>query len=269
MQRKQFERKLIQLFFEQRNLSKQISNLGYEKLDPPVQRGWRRFFVLRKDVARSDDALFFQKLLDKINTIQYSSKKEFKVKYRKFGKKIYEEREQNLQRLFPDCYAKKEFTEREKKYFYPALEHDLYRKRLIWVYRFLEPWRFELKIEPNIIYRTKIKDFNLIKRLDEIHQYLEWNDLQTKQCRLMHGHYQDPNRYWYSHLEKYRNPFRNKRLVDILSEYEAENLADTINKKPSPDEGFFILTMCVVLIYPVFRLNRSARIRMINTNGNK
>ena len=70
-------------------------------------------------------------------------------------------------------------------------------------------------------------------------------------------------------LEKYRNPFRNKRLVDILSEYEAENLADTINKKPSQDEGFFISTMCAVLIYAVFRLNRSARIRMINTNGSK
>ena len=187
MHRKQFEKKLIQLFFEHRNLSKQISNLGYEKLDPPVQRGWKRFFVLRKDVSQSDDALFFQKLLDKINTIQYSSKKEFKVKHRKFGKKIYEEREQNLQRLFPDSYAKKEFTDREKKYFYPTLEHDLYWKRLIWVYRFLEPWRFELKIEPNIIYRTKIKDFNLIKRLDEIYQYLEWNDLYPKQCRLMNG----------------------------------------------------------------------------------
>jgi hypothetical protein len=269
MQRKQFEKKLIQLFFEQRNLSKQISNLGYEKLDPPVQRGWRRFFVLRKDVARSDDALFFQKLLDKINTIQYSSKNEFKVKHRKFGKKIYEERQQNLERIFPDAYTKKEFTEREKKYFYPTLEHDLYWKRLIWVYRFLEPWRFELKIEPNIIYRTKIKDFNLIKRLDEMHQYLEWNDLQTKQCRLMHGHYQDPNRYWYSDLERYRNPFRNKRLVDILSEYEAENLAETINEKPSPDEGFFISTMCAVLIYAVFRLNRIERIKIINTRGSK
>ncbi len=97
MQRKQFERKLIQLFFEQRNLSKQISNSGYEKLDPPVQRGWRRFFVLRKDVARSDDALFFQKLLDKINTIEYSSRKDFKVKRRRLGKKIYIESEQRLE----------------------------------------------------------------------------------------------------------------------------------------------------------------------------
>jgi hypothetical protein len=34
MQRKQFEKKLLQLFYERRNLSKQISNLGYEKLDP-------------------------------------------------------------------------------------------------------------------------------------------------------------------------------------------------------------------------------------------
>ncbi len=85
----------------------------------------------------------------------------------------------------------------------------------------------------------------------------------------MHGHYQDPNRYWYSHLEKYRNPFRNKRLVDILSEYENENLTDTINEKPSTDEGFFISTMCAVLIYADFRLSRSARIKMINTSGSK
>ncbi len=100
MQRKQFERKLIQLFFEQRNLSEQISNLGYEKLDPPVQRGWKRFFVLRKDIARSDDALFFQKLLDKINTIEYSSRKDFKVKRRRLEKKITSKESSDLSDFF-------------------------------------------------------------------------------------------------------------------------------------------------------------------------
>lgn len=236
------------MFFEQRNLSEQISNLGYEKLDPPVQRGWKRFFVLRKDIARSDDALFFQKLLDKINTIEYSSRKDFKVKRRRLGKKIYIESKQRLERFFYYDFSKAEFTERQKRYFYLAPERELLGKRLIWFYYFSEPWRFELKIEPNMIYRTKIKDFNLLKRDDEIARYLEWNNLYPRLCRLIRGNYQDPNRYWYGDLKKYRNPFRNKRLEDILSEYEAENLEETMNEKPSPDEGFFISTLYPNLI---------------------
>lgn len=68
----EFDKKLIKLYHEERAISRQIWNLGYEELKPPVQRGWKRYFVLREDTIRSKDAKFFQSILDKINTVQYS-----------------------------------------------------------------------------------------------------------------------------------------------------------------------------------------------------
>jgi hypothetical protein len=45
--------------------------MGYVPLEPPVQRGWKRTFVLRADVASSAKAVFYQGILDKINRVDY------------------------------------------------------------------------------------------------------------------------------------------------------------------------------------------------------
>ncbi|MGV3588803.1 MAG: hypothetical protein ACO1OF_17490 [Adhaeribacter sp.] len=68
-----FEKQLRQLARERCHLLEQKRSLGYEPLKPPVQKGFKRFFVLRDDVAWSPRAAFFQEILDKINTVQYSA----------------------------------------------------------------------------------------------------------------------------------------------------------------------------------------------------
>ena len=52
MQYEDFDKQLIQLHEEESALRSQKRNLGWEPLIPPVQKGWKRFFVLRDDVAR-------------------------------------------------------------------------------------------------------------------------------------------------------------------------------------------------------------------------
>ena len=81
MQYEDFDKQLIALSKEEIILHNH--NPGWEPLTPPVQRGWKRFFVLRDDVARSDDAQFFQNILAKINTEKWSYRKDFKKKKRK------------------------------------------------------------------------------------------------------------------------------------------------------------------------------------------
>jgi hypothetical protein len=241
LQREGFDKSLRKLYLEELALSKQKLNLGYEELDPPVQRGWKRYFVLRPDVSRSKEAKFFQAILDKINTVQYSWKKDFKVKRRQRGKKIYVVREQEPEQLWPCSFKKKKFSNEETKHFDLVMTGQKIGKQFLWLYRFREPWRFKLRTEPNIIRRTKIKDFDLEKRANEINQYFEQNNLRPKIFKVVHGRYQWRLRYYYEgDLPKYANhPLKNRSFTDILNEHFPEDQSQ-LQKKPSNPEGFFL-----------------------------
>src|SRR5258705_13148999 len=91
MQYKDFDKQLIQLHKEERALYELKRNLGWELLIPSVQKGWKRFFVLRDDVQSSKQAEFFQGILKKINTYEWSHRKDFVARRRKKekGRKVY------------------------------------------------------------------------------------------------------------------------------------------------------------------------------------
>ena len=42
-----------------------------ERLETPYQKGWKRLFVLKENIARSDKAELYQQILDKIKNVQY------------------------------------------------------------------------------------------------------------------------------------------------------------------------------------------------------
>jgi hypothetical protein len=241
--RTDFEKKLIRLYREERALRKEMDSLGYERLDPPIQRGFKRSFVLRDDIARSDDSKFFQGILDKINTVQYSWKKDFKQMRRHRGRKIYEVREQELERFGTSEMKKKQFSESEKKYFLQMIVPKGKPGESLWLYTFTEPWRFRLKVEANMMTRTRIKDFDLARRAREVDSYLERNHLRPKTFRIVHGRYQWRLRYDYNgDLPRYCwHPFKNRSFADILYEYMLERESHTVNFKPSTSEGLFFL----------------------------
>src|SRR5438309_7971971 len=84
MQHEDRDKQLLALDREEDELYKQQRNLGWIELHPPVVRGWKRYFVLREDVAKAKQAAFFESILSKINTTEYSYRKDFKVKKRKW-----------------------------------------------------------------------------------------------------------------------------------------------------------------------------------------
>ncbi|MGV3588802.1 MAG: hypothetical protein ACO1OF_17485 [Adhaeribacter sp.] len=95
------------------------------------------------------------------------------------------------------------------------------------VYRFVEPWRFRLKIAPNLITQVPRKDFVLEKRLNEIDYYLERNFLEMKLQKLKYGY----ARYRYSDIQErieYRNPLKNQALAQILDMAAFESLDEEI-----------------------------------------
>jgi hypothetical protein len=257
-QRQSFHKNLLRLYKEERSISRQIGSLGYEELDPPVQRGWKRYFVLREDVARSKDAKFFQGILDKMNTTEYSWKKDFKVMRKHRGKKIYVVRDQELEKLWPCSFKKKKFTEKEEKYFDLVMTNERVGKHFIWLYRFQEPWRFRLKVEPNMIKRAKIKNFDLERRANEISQYLGRNNLRPKMLKVVHGRYQWRLRYSYEgELPKYEyHPFRNRSFAEILDEYLPDQQKRTIKLNPRTPGVFHFLLFAEVSGNPSARSSR-------------
>lgn len=223
MQYEDFDKQLIKLNKEDRALDLQARNLGWDILTPPVQKGWKRFYVLRDDVARSRHATFFENILFKINTCEWSYRKDFKVKKRKFGKKIYVVKEQKLLQPSPWHFEKLCFTEAEKQLFREEYRYDrcgeLYK-----YYVFNEPWRFVLRIRPNMVDKIKRIDAEIESRSKEISNYFDRNHYWNRLRRIQDG---GNYKYWKSYEElnfRNKNPFRNKSFQRVLNEINEELL---------------------------------------------
>ncbi|MFZ4931415.1 hypothetical protein [Chryseobacterium sp. Mn2064] len=150
-------------------------NIPWIPLENPYQRGFVRFFVVRDDVMRSKDGEFFDEVLKKINTYMYSESRQFlKKKKRKLGRRMYVEKDQKLKRISFTSWTDTKFvlTARERQYFLREDEYCPIRKREDTYYKFIEPWRFILRIRPNMITHYKPVDFELEKETAELEAYL-------------------------------------------------------------------------------------------------
>ncbi|MEO6452560.1 MAG: hypothetical protein ABIN97_00745 [Ginsengibacter sp.] len=217
MQYEDFNKRLIQLHKEEISLYQHQSNLGWEPLYSPVQKGWKRFFVLGDDVSRSKHAEFFQNILNKINTYGWSHRKDFMIKKRSFGRKKYAVKPQKLLEPSELHFAKLDFNDREKQMFHEEFNYEKWNKGFVKKYVFSEQWRFVLRVKPNVITKVKKRDEVIESRLKWIDNYLERNDYRKKQNWLLHGHYQWIGRKGF---EKYNeeNPLENKPIERILDE---------------------------------------------------
>lgn len=218
-QKEHLEKKLIALENERLKVRAQIFNLGYEPLVPPVQKGWKRIFVLRDDVRKSARAAFFEELLKKINTVQYSDSKKFLVRRRKRGRKIYVSRGQKLREIYEWEWDRLKLSDSERFYFTETIRSD--HKREFKLHVFNESWRFVLKVIPNMITLIRKKDSLLEQRLDEIENYLIRNNLQGKLGKVCgYSRYYKP----FDEKLKYDDPLKNIPLYKIVGEYFEDEL---------------------------------------------
>jgi len=218
MQYKGFKQYLRNLDRLEDELRRQKDSLGWAPLIPPVMRGWKRSFVLREDVAKSKEADFFAGILGKINTIQYSHRKDFKEKKRKRGRKIRVEKPQHLRewdRYY--CRYGLQLTAKELLFFDMR---EVWRKDgrfSHWRYVFREPWRFVLRVEPNMITQIRIRDEVLESQIGELNAIIESRFLRYKMKKMRHRHYH----WWGENYERIRekNDLRNKSFSRILDEH--------------------------------------------------
>ncbi|MFY1047968.1 hypothetical protein [Chryseobacterium sp. GP-SGM7] len=172
--RKDVEKQIRQKYKRSDDLCELRRKIPLMPLKEPYQKGFVRFFVVRDDVKRSKDADFFDGILNKINTKMYSPTRKFLKKKRKFGRRIYVEREQKLVQLSVHQWndPKLALTIREKQYFLRIENYCPIRKKYNVYYKFIEPWRFVLRVKPNIITHYKPLNSDLDKEIDELDSYL-------------------------------------------------------------------------------------------------
>ena len=212
MQYEDFDKQLLKIHREQRALRKRKVNLGWEPLVPPVQKGWKRSFVLREDVAKSRQADFFEQILKKINSYDWSYRKDFKINRRKAGRKIYVVKAQRLLRPYSWEFNRL-FDIAQQQMFHEVQEID--KKGTVSIrYEFNEPWRFVLRVQPNIIDKVRKRDAALEARIRRIYDFLERNNLSPRLERML-----GIGRRWWSNKGKefYDDDiFKNKSLNQIM-----------------------------------------------------
>ncbi len=214
LQKTDADKNLICLFKKLETLAGEIRNLGYEELIPPVQRGWKRFFILKPELERSPDADFLKELLSNINTTQYSHRRDFKTKTKRKGKKVYVERIQNLEELQDYLFQKKIVNDKEKLYFKEEWDFRYCKRNPFKKYVFTHPWKFVLKTEPNMITKTKITDPMLLQKLAEIEDYFNQRNLYTRLNTLTGGHH----RYRWGKDEKEKYKSLRKIHIEAMNE---------------------------------------------------
>jgi hypothetical protein len=222
-QKEDFEKRLIQLDQREYRLWGEKSKLPWVPLAEPYQKGWKRYFVLREDVRRSKYAGFYQSLLEKINTIQYSKDKAFKVKKRRKRRNVYEAKKQSVREFSQqewDC-PKLKLTEKERLFFCREERWFPESKCMKVRYVYTESWRFVLQIRPHMITHVRMIDEDLEREIQRLKNYIEKNHLRHKIYKMTRGR----NQNWYKHdgiKPKYQHPFKNKPLYAILDECAKE-----------------------------------------------
>lgn len=204
---------------ERRRLWKALRELPMLPLDPPVQKGWNRSFQLREDQRLLQTADRLESILSKINTVQWSWKADFKDRRRYRGKKIYVVRPQALKEFNEWEFRRQQFTEEERALFYA--EHRVDHKGSFYVvYVFSEPWRFTLRVAPNIIDKVKARDAALESALQIVDDHLERNALEGRLSNLLGNRHR--YREWKPKQQKVPNPLHNRSLVQVLTALKEE-----------------------------------------------
>ena len=192
-------------------LEKQRRNLPLVPLEKPYQKGYVRFFVVREDVKRSKLGDFFENLLAKINTYQYADNRKFQKKKKRRGKRVYIARKQELyvfnQWEWQRALERGKFTEKERAYFARIECFNRQKDCFETYYEFTEPWRFELRVKPNMITHYRPLDVAIERELAEldkiISDYKNWGIIYSK----IYGGSYSWNQYQkrYTPKEKYKH----------------------------------------------------------------
>lgn len=210
------DKQLLALDRERNRISKDPDYKTTVPLDEPYQKGWKRLFVLRPEIAKSDKAEFYQGILNWVNTVQYHYDKSFKNSKRvRRWNKYYHAELPKLKRFKQQYWKTGEFKLNEEQCacFHPVQYWNEEHYRWEYCYEFSFPELFEIAVLPHIITTIKVGDALLEQRIAWIDDQFYKKGQQYRLDKLNNGNCYNG---WKDGTEKlkYANPLKNKAKWD-------------------------------------------------------
>lgn len=198
-------------------------NLGWTKLEKPMQRGYKQYFVLHDEVKRRPDAEAIAHVLHLINATTYSKSPNFT---HRVGKLVKECRAPRLKGVSKEVYAS--LTPRQQKFLRATQPSDhhyclecqsgIYGMH----YHFRYPWMVKTVIKPHFVTHVKNFDAALEKAIGERekHQrdHQDW-------VILSHMKGQHPSRWepdWNDRMFKARYGKNNASVKQSFQDFEEQ-----------------------------------------------
>lgn len=160
-------------------------------LAKPVQRGWRKKFVLRDAESRRKDAPELRRILGEIQHYIYSDNKEFRVK--KYYNKQTEEINHTLHHIPEKSWDKLKWPAYFKTkwfYFYSGIHVSKYGNAFpIKGYFFKYPYMFESVVEPFFATHARVINAAVDSEMKEIENFFERTNGWTRIAKIRGGMY--------------------------------------------------------------------------------
>ncbi|MFM2386401.1 MAG: hypothetical protein RL660_1158 [Bacteroidota bacterium] len=184
-------KQLIQLGKQQQALRTIQQHLGYEALETPYQKGFKRFFVLSEQVISDKEKCLYEELLPWVNTIQYSLRHDFKKKKRVKRKRVFVDTIQELKTYY--AYQFYKVPDHLQRFFVPVLYCSRNRYSIELRFTFSEPWRYKLCVAPHMITHRKIVDTELATTIKQLDNMIDTKCLRPKIDKARSKRYQYKN----------------------------------------------------------------------------
>jgi len=140
------------------------------KLEQPIQRGWRRFYVLSERAAARRDRPILEAILAVIGTVKIHHNRDFRR--RRGRRKKLVEIEQPLRPIPIHEWQRKNYPDEWHRYFRYELVLEWNRHwQPYWV--FTQPSLYDLKVERNWLWYFREVDPAIETRLSELNSWLE------------------------------------------------------------------------------------------------
>ncbi len=185
-----------------------IYKLPKIKLDKPRFAGYKRYFILRDDVARRKDVQDFRDILELLNSTIFSRKKEDFVRF-DFDDPPFNEK-QKLKTLSVKQYDN--LRTGLQKYFIKLTRWDWRKKEQR--YEFIHPHMFVLKVKHHYITEVPMLNKDMESEIGRMQERINREHLWPKIDKILGVR---------NHRDDWDISAKKKRLIDIIIEQEIVN----------------------------------------------
>lgn len=204
--KKSKEKSLISLWKRKTKLFNAKRKLNRVELDKPIRSGYKKFFVLRDDFSRSEDAKMYLAILPYIQKTVYSRNDEFLTK--DFKTKKWVDIQHNLSTISHKKWNEisETLSDKQKNLFriFWRQTSDKNPKIGNWEYRLVKDFMFVPKVEPHYKTHSIVLDPDLESELKEIDNKIERNNLMPKLGKSLG---------WSTNYKDYYNETRRNQMI--------------------------------------------------------